>query len=273
MAVAPLRIGISPCPNDTFIWAGLALGKVSAPIPLEFVYEDIEALNVLAQREVLDLVKVSFLQYGLLPFRRYQLMPVGTALGYGVGPIVVARTPLSYADLVQARIGIPGWHTTAHSLFHFYVPEANRRYVYRYDQLLPALLAGEIEAAVIIHELRFTYQAYDLVQIVDLGTWWTARHKIPIPLGGVVLHCRAKRWQRALTLAVRQSLSWARRNPTALWTFVQKHASELDPQVQKAHIDLYVNRFSWRLGLLGRKAIRYYINQVQAMTPFLSRCV
>lgn len=265
MALAPLRIAISPCPNDTFIWAGLALGQVPFPIPLTFIYEDIEALNRLAQREQADVVKVSFLQYALLPPGRYYLVPAGVALGYGVGPLVVARAPLAYEELTQARIGIPGWHTTAHSLFHLYAPQAQKRFVYRYDQLLPALLAGQIEAAVIIHELRFTYQTYGLVCLVDLGSWWTRRYGVPIPLGGVAVHKRAARWLRLLTLAIRQSLLWAKRHPLALWPFVNEHASELDPQVQKAHVELYVNRFSWRLGLKGRKAIRHYLRAVHTL--------
>ncbi len=255
----PLWIAISPCPNDTYIWAGIALGAIRLPWPVQITYHDIDELNRLARAGEAHLVKVSFFQYALLPRGRYRLLPVGAALGYGVGPLLVARKPLSFEELQYARIGIPGRETTAHSLLHFYAPHAQNRPVYRYDQLIPLLLDGVIDAAVIIHELRFTYAAHGLVALADLGAYWKEKTGFPIPLGGLIVRRDLAVWRPLLSIALRKSLQWARRHPQETLAFVGQYADAMDPAVQKAHIDLYVNSFSYRLGALGQKAIAAYL--------------
>jgi 1,4-dihydroxy-6-naphthoate synthase len=262
----PLRIAISPCPNDTFIWAGVALGAIRLPWPVQITYYDIDELNRLAQRGGAHLVKVSFFQYALLPRGSYGLLPVGAALGYGVGPLLIARAALSYEALAAAKIGIPGLETTANSLLHFYAPHAQNRLVYRYDQLIPALLAGEIDAAVIIHELRFTYAKYGLTALQDLGAYWTEKTGLPIPLGGLILRRDLLGWRAFLSAALRKSLRWAYRHPASALAFVGQYADDMDPAVQKAHINLYVNAFSHRLGSLGKRAIATYLRLARAAT-------
>ena len=263
----PLRVAISPCPNDTFIWAGIALGAIRLPWDIHITYHDIDELNRLARTGEAHLVKVSFLQYALLPAGRYRLLSVGAALGYGVGPLLVARRPLSPQDLLQARIGLPGWETTAHSLLHFYAPHAQNRYSYRYDQLIPALLDGEIDAAVLIHELRFTYAEYGLTALIDLGAYWTEKTGLPIPLGGLILRRELSALRPLLSQALRKSLRWAYTHSEKALAFVGQYADALDPTVQKAHIDLYVNAFSRRLGPLGQKAIATYIRIARSLFP------
>ncbi len=264
----PLRIAISPCPNDTFIWAGIALGAIKLPWPVQLTYHDIDELNRLAQTGGAHLVKVSFFQYALLPRGFYGLMPVGAALGYGVGPLLIAREALSCEALGTAKIGIPGWETTAHSLFHFYAPHASNRLVYRYDRLIPALRSGEIDAAVIIHELRFTYAKYGLTALQDLGAYWTEKTGLPIPLGGLILRRDLLGWRAFLSAALRKSLSWAYRHPAQALAIVGQYADDMDPAVQKAHIDLYVNAFSRQLGSLGKKAIAAYLRIARAAMHF-----
>jgi len=268
---APIRIAISPCPNDTYIWAGIALGAIRLPWPVEITYHDIDDLNRLARSGEADLVKVSFFQYALLPRGQYRLLPVGAALGYGVGPLLIAREPLSIEELEHARIGIPGWETTAHSLLHFYLPQAQNRLVYRYDRLIPLLLDGAIDAAVIIHELRFTYAAYGLVALADLGAYWTEKTGLPIPLGGLILRRQLAAWRPLISIALRKSLRWARTHPTEVLAFVARYADAMDPTAQKAHINLYVNTFSHRLGKVGHKAISAYLQLARTLQPSPAR--
>lgn len=176
-------VAISPCPNDTFIWGALALGQIKLPFQLTFLYEDIQTLNRLAAEGAADIIKLSFFQYALLPPRTYRLLSVGAALGYGVGPLLVARSYLSRRALTKSRIGIPGRGTTAYSLLRFFLPEAENLVEMRYEQLMPAVARGEIDAAVIIHESRFTYSEWGLVCLQDLGSYWTEKQAILFRLG------------------------------------------------------------------------------------------
>lgn len=151
---------------------------------MQFRYEDIETLNQLAAQGSVDVLKLSFFRYAQLPRGTYRLLPVGAALGYGVGPLLVARKPLTRTELLKARIGVPGFGTTAYSLLRFFAPELPRPLEMRYDVLLPAVAEGQLDAAVIIHESRFTYASYGLICLQDLGTYWTEQTGYPIPLGG-----------------------------------------------------------------------------------------
>lgn len=257
-----LSVAISPCPNDTFIWGALALGQVRLPFRLSFLYEDIQTLNQLAARGTADIIKLSFLQYALLPRGMYRLLPVGAALGYGVGPLLVARQPLSSQVLRTAYIGIPGQQTTAHSLLRFFLPDIQNLVEMRYELLMPAVARGELDAAVIIHESRFTYPQWGLVCLQDLGEHWTRKTGYPIPLGGVVVRRGIPR--RPIIRALRRSLrlAWKGQIP-GLSPYIAAYAQEMDPAVQRAHIDLYVNRFTYRPGMTGTAAIRYYLRWVR----------
>lgn len=258
------RVGISPCPNDTFLWGPLALGAIRVPFSLQFRYEDIETLNRLAAEESLEVLKLSFFRYAQLPRGRYRLLPVGAALGYGVGPLLVARRPLSRSELLQARIGVPGLGTTAHSLLRFFAPQLPPPQEMRYDALLPAVAGGRLDAAVIIHESRFTYASYGLICLQDLGAYWTQQTGYPVPLGGVFVRPWVPR--RPLIRALRQSLraAWAQQ-VSGLPAHITHYAQEMDSAVQNAHIQLYVNRFTYRLGPLGWAAVRYYVRYVRQL--------
>ncbi len=266
----PLRVAISPCPNDTFLWAGIALGTIRSPWPIQISYHDIDELNRLARTGEVHLVKVSFFQYALLPRRRYGLLSVGAALGYGVGPLLIAREPLTRGQLRHARIGIPGWETTAHSLLHFYAPDTRNRQCYRYDRLIPALLASEIDAAVLIHELRFTYHQYGLVALADLGAYWTEKTGFPIPLGGLILRKDCLTFRPMLSFILRKSLRWAYTHSNEALAFVAQYADAMEPSVQEAHIRLYVNAFTRRLGRVGQKAINAYLHIARKVSHLLT---
>lgn len=264
-----VRVAISPCPNDTFAWGPLILGEVPSRLSLHFIYADIEELNLLAQREAADVVKLSFFQYALLPQGKYHLLPIGAALGYGVGPLLVSRKSLSYEALQTALIGIPGWHTTAYSLLRFFAPQAERLKAAPYSQLMPMVASGELDAAVIIHESRFTYAEYGLVALVDLGAYWSEKTGYPVPLGGIAV--RRSVPKRAVIRAFRRSLRTAWRKPSsALSEFIGSHAQEMVPAVQKAHIQLYVSTDTYRLSKTAQAAIRYYLHWVRSHPTFWS---
>lgn len=250
-----LRLGYSPCPNDTFIFYALAHGLVddgaSPPLGFAVSLDDVEALNQAADRGELDVAKVSYHAYGYLT-DRYVMLRAGGALGSGVGPLIVTRDRLD--DLAGRRIAIPGGRTTANLLLQLSQPEAEL-VIMRYDRIMPAVAAGEVDAGLIIHESRFTYPEHGLVCFLDLGEWWERTTGQLVPLGGIV----ARRDLGAdvlhrLQAMLRSSLAYAWENPSATWEYVARHAQEMDPTVRQRHIELYVNRYSMDVGPEGERA-------------------
>ncbi len=254
-AVRRLRLGYSPCPNDTFIFYALAHGLTRDGLEPELAYDivldDVEALNRAADRGELDVAKVSYHAYGYLA-DRYVMLRSGGALGRGVGPLIVTREPLD--DLGGRRIAIPGGRTTANLLLRLSQPQAELVEM-RYDRIMPAVAAGEVDAGLIIHESRFTYADHGLTCFLDLGTWWEETTGLLVPLGGIV----ARRDLGDTVLArvqaeLRASLAYAWQAPTATREYVRCHAQEMDASVRQRHIELYVNRHSMDVGEEGEQA-------------------
>jgi 1,4-dihydroxy-6-naphthoate synthase len=251
-----LTLGFSPCPNDTFVFHALVEGIVSAPgVRFRERLEDVETLNRLAREGALDVTKVS---YGALPYLLDEYVPLrsGGALGRGCGPLLVAREPLAPEALGGARVAIPGRFTTANLLLRLWRPEMPPGVEMVYSEILPAVAAGEVDAGLIIHESRFTYPAHGLVRVVDLGEWWEAETGAPIPLGGIVAR-RALGGPtiRAVEGAIRASVEHAFRHPADGAAYVRAHAQEMDDEVQRRHVALYVNEFSVDLGEEGERAV------------------
>ena len=248
---SPLNIGFSPCPNDTFIFHALTHGLVADP-RLSFAKEqlaDVESLNQWALQGRLDISKVSFHAFGHLQ-DEYLLLDAGSALGRGCGPLLVAGKPLSADGVAGKKIAIPGNYTTAAMLLM----------VMRFEQIMPAIVAGEVDAGVIIHESRFTYPQYGLHMVQDLGLWWEEISGHPIPLGGIV----AKRSLGMKKIAlverlIRDSVRWAFAHPAASHQYIKMHAQEMDEQVTRDHISLYVNSYSEHLGEKGIAAVREFL--------------
>ena len=252
-----LTLGISPCPNDTFIFDALVNGGIDpGDLRLEVVLEDVQTLNERARRGELDVSKVS---YGVVPLIAgpYALLQSGGALGRGVGPLLVARPGLGAYRPEAMTVAIPGRDTTAHLLFSLAYPAATRKRFLVFSEIEGAVLRGEVDAGVIIHEGRFTYEAKGLARLRDLGEFWEQTTGAPIPLGGIVA-------RRSLPAAVRRELdrlirasvehAFARRPAVSAW--VREHAQEMDEAVMRRHIELYVNEFSVALGDAGRRAVR-----------------
>jgi 1,4-dihydroxy-6-naphthoate synthase len=256
-----LTLAYSPCPNDTFIFTPWVEGRVPGAPPVVERFEDIDTLNQIALRGEPDVVKVSFHALGHLR-DRYCLLRSGGALGRGCGPLVVARTPFAGEELARKTVAIPGTLTTAALLVRLFAPklaDANIT-VMRFDQIMPAVCSGAVDAGVIIHESRFTYQRHGLSQIVDLGDWWERETGHAIPLGGILMRRDLgdeliHRTERALA----QSVDFAFAHTDVVWPTVRRHAQEMEDDVMRQHIDLYVNEFTRDYGVEGTAAITHLL--------------
>jgi 1,4-dihydroxy-6-naphthoate synthase len=250
-----LSFGYSPCPNDTFAFHALTHGLVAAPFRVRPVLLDIEELNRRARDGEFDLTKLSVGAFAGVG-ARYRLLRSGAALGRGVGPLVVARTPLSLHDAVRGRIAIPGRDTTAYRLLRLAAPSIGEAVELRYDRILEAVRNGVVDAGLIIHESRFTYADHGLVAAADLGAWWERETGLPVPLAGI---CARADVDPSLgdtaERAIRASVQYAFDHPTASQQYVRAHAQEMSDDVCAAHIALYVNEYSLYIGSDGLRAI------------------
>lgn len=249
-----LTLAISPCPNDTFAFNALIHGLTEGPA-VEVTLADIDVCNDLAVAHTPDIVKVS---YAALPelLDHYALLPTGGALGHGVGPLVLARS--ADQELDGATIAVPGERTTAYLLLRLW-RKGFRVVVMPFEQIMPAVRDGLVDAGLVIHESRFTFASYGLVCLQDLGEWWESETALPIPLGAIV--ARRSLDLQAITAAIRASVQHALKHPDASAAFVAEHAQEMDPQVCQQHIALYVNEFTVDLGSAGLQAVRALLSK------------
>ncbi len=259
---APLRVGISPCPNDTFVFHALAHGLVDGP-EIEIVFADIDELNSLAAAGSLDVVKVS---YAALPWllSDHVLLRSGGAVGRGVGPLVLTAAPSSPADLVGARVAVPGERTTAYLLLRLWDPGFGSVEVMPFDRIMPAVRDGSVDAGLVIHESRFTYGDYGLHQVADLGQWWESVTSLPLPLPLGAIVARRSLGDSVIAAVeggVRRSVDHAWAHPAHSREWVLAHSQELAPDVVDQHIALYVNAFTADLGDEGLTAARELLSR------------
>lgn len=252
-----LLIGFSPCPNDTFIFDALINGKIdTGALQFEPVLEDVETLNQWALEGKLDITKLSFPAL-FQSLDNYLLLEAGSALGKGVGPLLVAAYPMSPdpVKINEATVTLPGKNTTAHLLFSFAFPQAAKKRFQLFSAIEEEVLQLHSTLGVIIHENRFTYAAKGLHKVIDLGEYWETQMHVPVPLGGIAI-------KRTIELSIAQqvnkliaqSLQYAW-DHNEISPFVKAHAQAMEAKVMQQHIDLYVNQYSLQLGLEGRKAI------------------
>ena len=244
----PLSLGYSPCPNDTFIFYAMVHNKLEGKLRFSERLEDVETLNRLALNTELDITKVSFHAVGHLR-ENYCLLRSGSALGRGCGPLIISKKPIRPSELASKKIAIPGKLTTAYLLLRLFAPDATDVVEMPFDRIMNAVSLGTVDAGLIIHEGRFTYPKYNLVEIIDLGEWWEKETGYPIPLGGII----AKRELGADVIReterlLKESVEYAFRNPVATWEYVKKNAQELDDDVIRQHIELYVNDYTLDIG-------------------------
>jgi 1,4-dihydroxy-6-naphthoate synthase len=254
-----ISLGFSTCPNDTFMFDAMVNGRIdTGGLEFDVDMQDILHLNQAAMAQRLDVVKVSYNAYGHLR-GDYVLLNAGSAMGMGCGPLLIAREPVAIADLVagNATIAIPGHNTTANLLLSYFEPRLVNRKEMLFHEVMPAVVRGEAEAGLIIHENRFTYPDLGLVCLQDLGAHWEARTGMPIPLGAICAHRRMGAERIAqIDRILHDSVAYAFAHPEASMPFVRAHAQELSDAVTQAHIDLYVNAFSLDMGDRGRAAVQ-----------------
>lgn len=264
-----MKIAFSPCPNDTFVFHAWVHGHVPGAPLLEVSYADIDVTNDWAAKgDEFDVLKIS---YAALPWalQQYKLLPCGGALGRGCGPLLLTAGggEVDPARLSGRTVAVPSERSTAYLLFRLWAAAAvpggvGRIVVMPFHRIMPAVRDGEVDLGLVIHEARFTYPSYGLNMIVDLGEWWESDTGLPIPLGAIV----ARRSLDATAIAgwIRSSLEYAWQNPQASRDYVMAHAQEMDEDVAKAHIDLYVNEFTANLGDEGYEAIRALLGRAAA---------
>ena len=255
-----LSLGFSPCPNDTFIFDALIHHKIDTEgLEFDVFFDDVETLNKKALQGELDITKLSFHAFAHVS-DKYVLLDAGSALGFGVGPLLISKkayTPEEVKSQPSLSVGIPGNYTTANFLLGIAFPELQQKKELVFSAIEVSLLNQELDLGVIIHENRFTYAKKGLHKIMDLGDYWEQQTGMPIPLGGIMMKRNIDvETQRTVNRLIRKSVEFAFENPEASSDFVRQHAQELDESVRKQHIDLYVNQYSIDLGDLGKKAIR-----------------
>ena len=255
-------LGFSPCPNDCFIFDALIHKKIDTQgIDFEVVMEDVEALNNRAFNQELDITKLSYHAFLYLT-NHYALLNSGSALGFNCGPLLVKKATAEIQNLDTASIAIPGRFTTANFLLSIAFPNAKNKKELLFSDIEDAVLLNKVDAGLLIHENRFTYQEKGLEKIIDLGEFWENLIHAPIPLGGIVVKRNIDNsFQKTIDNLIKQSVEFAFANPESCMPFVKQHAQEMSEEVMKKHIALYVNDFSIDLGNTGKKAIQLLFNK------------
>lgn len=263
-----LTLGFSPCPNDTFIFDALIHHKIDTEgLDFSVEYHDVETLNQKAFRKDLDITKLSYHAFAYA-IEDYELLDAGSALGFGVGPLLISNKQslvesLSVLagqqlpeDMKRLRIGIPGKYTTANFLLSLAYPDLQNKVELVFSDIEQALLDDTIDLGLIIHENRFTYQDKGLYKVQDLGEYWEKTTNSPIPLGGIVIkRSLPQEIKERVNQLIQKSVEYAFENPKSGIDYIRSHAQEMEESVMYKHIELYVNQYSLRLGTVGRTAI------------------
>ncbi|MGW7515168.1 1,4-dihydroxy-6-naphthoate synthase [Streptomyces sp. NPDC054796] len=266
----PLKIAFSPCPNDTFAFDAWAHGRVPGAPPLDVTFADIDITNGMAERGELDILKVS---YAVLPWvlEEYALLPCGGALGRGCGPLVLTReSGTSGTSLSGRTVAVPSERSTAYLLFRLWAADevpggVGEVVVMPFHEIMPAVRDGKVDAGLVIHEARFTYQEYGLHCLADMGEHWEATTGLPIPLGAIIAkRSLGEETLRVLAESATASVRMAWDDTEASRPYVMEHAQEMDPAVADQHIGLYVNEFTADLGEDGYAAVRGLLTRAAA---------
>jgi len=259
-----LTLGFSPCPNDTFIFDALVHHKIDTEgLDFKVFLGDVEELNNKAFNNELDITKISYHAYGYLT-NNYVLLNSGSALGKGCGPILVQSSKFKVQSLESCKIAIPGKYTTANFLLSIAHPEAQHKTELLFSDIENAVLNGDVDAGLIIHENRFTYQDKGLEKIIDLGEYWEQTTGALIPLGGIIIkRSLPKEIIEKVNRLIRKSIEFAFENPNEPLSYMQKNAQEMSEEVMRKHVELYVNKYSIDLGGEGKNAITQMFNLAQ----------
>jgi 1,4-dihydroxy-6-naphthoate synthase len=253
-----MQIGFSPCPNDTFIFYAMLHNKVEMEgLTFEPYISDVEDLNRKAFAEEIPVTKLSFHTYFALQ-DKYKLLTSGAALGRGCGPLLISKHPIAQDEVKNKVVAIPGKLTTANFLLHSFFPEVKEKKEMVFSDIEQALLDERVEAGVIIHENRFTYQLKGLKKIADLGELWEQTTKHAIPLGGIAVNrSQPEGIQAAINRVMKRSVEYAWANQDKVMPYVKHYSQAMSENIMWQHIKLYVNDFTTDLGEEGIDAVRY----------------
>ncbi|MBC8987273.1 1,4-dihydroxy-6-naphthoate synthase [Pedobacter sp. N36a] len=263
-----LSLGFSPCPNDTFIFDALIHHKIDTEgLDFKVSFDDVETLNQKAMKGELDISKLSFHAFAYV-YEQYALLDAGSALGFGVGPLLIAKNEYlaNHPDHINAdlRVGIPGKYTTANFLLGIAFPHLVQKEEMVFSAIEQSLLIDQIDLGLIIHENRFTYMDKGLHKVMDLGNYWEQQTGCAIPLGGIVINRNLdQETKEKVNRVLRKSVEFAFANPKSGIEFIKQHAQEMSEEVMYKHIDLYVNKYSIDLGTEGRKAVDVLFQMAQ----------
>jgi 1,4-dihydroxy-6-naphthoate synthase len=252
-----LKLGFSSCPNDTFIFDAMVHHKIDTEgLDFELLIADVEELNRVALQNEIDITKLSFHAYAYT-FKNYQILDSGSALGRNNGPLLISKNEISPDQIAKIKkVAIPGKYTTANLLLQIAFPKIKYKEEIFFADIESAVLDGKVDAGLIIHENRFTYEAKGLKKIIDLGEFWESLTKMPIPLGCITVSRKLDEATRLkINRIMKRSVHYAFEHAEESRQFVKQYAQSLNDAVINSHIALYVNQFTLNLGANGKKAI------------------
>jgi 1,4-dihydroxy-6-naphthoate synthase len=265
----PLSIGYSPCPNDTFIFYALVKGKIDTyDLVFEETLLDVETLNRMAMGSQLDVTKVSYHAFGFLR-EDYCLLRSGSALGRGCGPLVVSKADTP-GSLQGCKIAIPGRLTTANLLLQLFAFDSGIQFSTHIEmpfyRIMDSVSKGDVDAGLIIHEGRFTFQQYGLKNVIDLGKWWESTSGFPLPLGGILAKkSLGKDVITKVDSLVKKSIEYSLSHRQESKGYIKEHSQELEDKVIEQHINLYVNDYSLDIGKEGLAAVKELFRRAEMM--------
>ena len=256
-----LTLAYSPCPNDTYIFGGIGLNLIESPLEYSIVLEDIAELNSMAQVGEYDVIKLSYHAWASM-LDQYQMLPYGSALGFGVGPLLIVNPGTQLNEI--KRVAIPGKHTTANFLLDFAFRDRGFEKVEMlFSDIESELKSGRVEAGVIIHENRFTYAERGFICLQDLGEYWESKTKLPIPLGGIAIKRSLDNDVKSQVLTdIQASIQLADHDINAISSYIEEHAQEMDISVMQQHIDLYVNQSTRGLSETDKASIEFLLSEI-----------
>ena len=251
-----ISLGFSTCPNDTFIFDAMVHHKIDTEgLEFDVILGDVEELNNRALNNELDVTKISYHAFSKI-VNNYLLLDSGSALGYKNGPLLISKHKIYPDELNDVKIAIPGFNTTANLLLSIAFPDAKNKKEYLFSDIEDIVLSNEVDAGLIIHENRFTYEKKGLKKIIDLGEYWEQETGLPIPLGGIAVSRNLEHdIQLKINRVLKRSVEFAFENPKSAYPYIKQYAQEMDEEVMYKHIELYVNDFTKDLGKDGREAI------------------
>ena len=259
-----IQLAISPCPNDTFAFYDL-IHHSQFSKQIELIIADIDELNTLLITEKADFCKGSFFAYAQKR-EQYSLLSSGSALGSGCGPLVISKKKQLTE---QMKVAIPGELTTANLLFSLCFTQIKNKIVMPFDKIIEAVSSGQVDAGVIIHESRFTYQKMGLQKVKDLGEWWEETTKSLIPLGGIFANRQLPKpvviaFYQALYFSILQAKNPHYEHRQEMLQFIGSHAQEMDKEIQEKHINTYVNDQTLTLDKKGIEAIERLLVAIES---------